>query len=65
MIRSKSLFQLHPDAEYPELVAAEKARKGKKGKTPGGFWSIIPGRTMENHSQFDPQERGPKSIKEE
>jgi len=60
MIRSKKLFQLLPDDEYPELVAAEKAMGINNT---GEWWSIIPGRTLENHSKLPAQERKPKVTK--
>lgn len=58
----RSLFQRLPDDEYPELVAAEKAMGINNT---GGWWSIIPGRTIENHSQLAAQERKPKVTKKQ
>lgn len=58
----RSLFQLHPDEQYPDLLAAEKAMGINNT---GGWWSIIPGRTIENHSKLAAQERKPKVTKKQ
>lgn len=48
----------------PDLVAAERARGIIGGK--GGFWSVYPGRDLQNHKQFAvPEEEAEEPMEPE
>lgn len=55
-------LRLDPAEDHPDLVALERA---KGIKIDGGFWSVIPGRNVDNYRDFEPEARKEKKVKKD